>query len=41
MSRLEDVIKTDDYGEIQIFSQDEMEYFSQDKEPSDAAFRGE
>lgn len=39
MSRLEDVIKTDDYGKIHIFSQDEMEYFFQDKEYSDALER--
>ena len=35
MSKLEDVIHTEDYGDIEIWSQDDMEYFFQDKMPQD------
>lgn len=30
-SKLEDVIETEEYGNIEIWSQDEMAYFYQDK----------
>lgn len=33
MSKLEDVIHTEDYGDVEIWSQDEMEYFFQVKMP--------
>lgn len=32
MTRLEDVIETEEYGKIEIWSQDEVEYFVQDVE---------
>lgn len=32
MTKLSDAIYDDIYGEIEIWSQDEMEYFFQDKE---------
>ena len=32
MTNLEDIIITDEYGEIQIWSQDKIEYFIQDIE---------
>lgn len=32
MTKLEDVIETEEYGPIEIWSQDEMEYFFQDKQ---------
>ncbi len=35
MTRLEDVIETKDYGPIEIWSQDEMEYFFEDKSTVD------
>lgn len=33
MTKLEDVIHTEEYGDIEIWSQDEIEYFIQDKRP--------
>lgn len=35
MTKLEDVIVTEDYGVIEIWSQDEVEYFMQDKMPEE------
>ena len=32
MTKLEYAIETEDYGTIEIWSQDEMEYFFQDKQ---------
>ena len=32
MTKLEDVIETEAYGPIEIWSQDDMEYFFQDKQ---------
>lgn len=34
MTHLEDVIETEEYGNIEIYSQDEVEYFIQNKEPN-------
>ena len=33
MSQPTDVIHTEEYGDIEIYSQDSMEYFWQDKQP--------
>ncbi len=35
MTKLEDVIETKEYGHIEIWSKDEMEYFFQDKKPEE------
>jgi hypothetical protein len=35
MSKLEDVIHTENYGDVEIWSQDEMEYFFQVKMPQE------
>ena len=40
MTKLEDVIHTEDYGNIEIWSQDEMEYFYQDKMPKEGSDNG-
>lgn len=38
MTKLEDVIETEEYGPIEIWSQDEMEYFFQDKQPGSLTY---
>ena len=35
MTKLEDVIPTEEYENIEIWSQDEMEYYFQDKIPDE------
>ena len=35
MTKSEDVIETEELGTIEIWSQDEMEYFFQDKKPEE------
>ena len=38
MTRLEDVIETEEYGRIEIWSQDEIEYFVQDVEADERRY---
>lgn len=35
LNGLDDVIETEEYGTVEIWSQNEMEYFFQDKQPEE------